>query len=133
MFEPVSITHNGEDRTIPANQVLRLIAIIEQNFNPYEVNRCAVPPGATVALFYTPILIFFGFKNIDAEALAAEFARDYEKGLAVVKFCVDMLQKLAPPKEIVELTGGAAAEGDDEAAAEGEDDNAEKKPETPAP
>ena len=103
MFEPITLTYKGESKTIPANQVLRLISIIEQNFDPFAVNRCAIPPGATIALIYAPILSYFGFEKVDVEALAMEFTSDYKKGLEIVSFCVDLLEKLKPPKEITAL------------------------------
>ena len=65
MFEPISLTWENETREVPADQVLKLIATIENQVSYFDL--VGKPLFAKVASAYADALKFAGFRNVTAE------------------------------------------------------------------
>ena len=116
-FNPVTITLNGESKTVPANQVLRLISKIEQSFNLNEIQACKHYSAATVALCYAPVLQFAGF-TVEEETLAKDFTKNPGMVAEVVVWAIDMMRLLTAPDDIEMIEGSEGGEGEKKPASE---------------
>jgi len=99
-FKPVTFDYQGDSITVPANQVLRLISVVESHYNPLVLMDCKFQSAATIALFYAPILRYVGFKNVDDEVLARHFAKNPEAAAKVAVECIELLNALNPPEAL---------------------------------
>lgn len=77
VFEPYEINWCGRDYVIPADQILRAIAVVEQHVTLHELmevmaKRQTVKMG-TMAAAYAALLRFVGVKTTDDEVYASFF------------------------------------------------------------
>lgn len=118
-FTDVTLTYNGETKIVKADNVLRLIAIIEQYMPVAAVLHAKAIPAATMAIVFEQMLLFAGFKNVDVNQLAVEL-RSQEFCYAVIGQCLGLLKLLSLPEDLQ-----SAAEDN------GVDDTVEKKEAAP--
>ena len=67
IFEDVTLGWKGEEFTVPANKVMRLIAKIEDEITLQELGRESGPPMAKVAMAYAVALNYAGHRTITAD------------------------------------------------------------------
>lgn len=66
IFQDVTLGWKGEEKTIPANQIMRLIAKIEDEVTIQDLTREGGPKMTSVAFGYTTALNYAGFSvNVD--------------------------------------------------------------------
>ena len=114
IFKPEVFTYKNQTLTVPANQVLRLIAAVEQHFNLFEVQACKAFSAATIAINYAPVLEAAGFTAVCRDELALHFSKNNEEATAAVMRCINLMQLLQAPEDLAP-----------------KDDEAEKKPTAP--
>ena len=109
-FEPQTLIYIDQVLEIPADKCLRLISVIEANFDPSTVIGCKFQNAATMALFYAPIARFAGFKNVDENELAMWFAKNPESAAQIAIQCIKLMQLLNPPPSVTEIIGAGDGE-----------------------
>lgn len=99
IFQPVKLTWNDIEYTVPANQVMGLIAQIEDVVTLAELLNKKGAPMGKVAMAYGNALRYAGAKVADEEVYKGMFSQDASN---VVQAAVaGLLSMMIPPTEVV--------------------------------
>ncbi len=98
-FEPVPFQHDGQTKYVRPSNVLRLIALVEQELTP-ELLNAKMNPAASVALLHAKLLRFAGFNEVDEVQIAKNFRANPQAAFAVIEQCLGLLGLLAAPEEL---------------------------------
>lgn len=111
-FESITFEYQGESITVPGN--LRLISVLERNYDVLELAKCKFQNAATIAMFLSPVFTYVGFKDVDENVLARQFAKAPEAAAKLAMECLDLMNSINPPKdvssELAPVLGGEAAD-----------------------
>lgn len=101
LFEPVTIQWKGTNYTVPADQVMRLIAAIEDVVTMVELNEALAKgamPMAKISLAFHKVLVFAGANASCDEVYAAWFGVGGEDTRnSVVNSINSLLTMMIPP------------------------------------
>jgi hypothetical protein len=100
MFQPITIKWGGDEYTIPANGVLKAIAIIEEHFTLADMVqqiRTNTVKMATLACAWGNLLRHLGAKVTDEEVYAGLFEGDSEEITQRIVTTVNMLMVIMVP------------------------------------
>ena len=106
IFEPVTLGWKGEEKTIPANQVMRLIAKIESEVSLQELTQEGGPPMVKTAMGYAVALSYAGF-SVDAEQVYESLFSDPGNATAAVTGLITLMM---PPSTYQPQQGKQKAE-----------------------
>lgn len=107
IFKPVTLEFKGEQKTIPADQVMTAIGLIENHISLKELTSQHGTPLSKLASGYVAVLNFAGFKNLKAEDVYMSlFDKDQGKKSAADAAAGLMLMMVpptnyTPPKKTV--------------------------------
>jgi hypothetical protein len=100
IFQPVTLKWNDEEYIVPANQVMGLIAQIEDAVTLNELMSKKGPPLAKVAMGYGAALRYAGAKVKDDEVYQAMFGK--QASSAIQSAVAGLLSMMIPPEEVIE-------------------------------
>lgn len=106
IFEPVTLTWEDKKYLIPAHQVLRAIAIVEEVITLHELmqyNTRGTAPAAKLSTAYGAVLRFAGAKVTDEQVYARMF--DQGEAMSIGHAISALLFMMIPPST---STGGSA-------------------------
>ena len=100
IFKQVQFSWDGEEYTVQADQVMGLIARIEEIITLQELTGKRGAPFAKTAMGYGEALRYAGAKVSNEEIYAAMFKGD--KGKAIHAAVNGLLTMMLPPEEVAE-------------------------------
>ena len=100
IFKPVTFKWDGDEYTVPANQVMGLIARVEEVVTLQELTGKRGAPFAKTAMGYGEALRYAGAKVTNEEIYSAMFKAD--KGQAIHSAVNGLLAMMLPPEEVAE-------------------------------
>lgn len=112
MFVDVEFRWQGETYKIPANRIMRAIAIVEEVITLHELFTYAQKgsaPLAKLAMAFASVLRFAGAKCTDDEVYAAMFVQT-DAGTAM-SAAIESLLLMMVPKDVDKSKGEAPASG----------------------
>lgn len=121
-----SITWKGKEKTVPAQNMLKLLAINEQNYKPQLIAETCGIPLASAAQFYSPLLRSVGFDDVEPEQLFAEFIENPSAADEALDNMFKLFMMSKPPKKEEKKLETPNTPPSSENLSEGETD--EKKP-----
>lgn len=95
IFEDIMLGWKGEEYTVPANKVMRLIAKVESEVTLQELGRESGPPMAKVAMAYAEALNYAGARNVSGDEVYASLFED--GGMAAATEAVSALMMIMLP------------------------------------
>lgn len=96
VFKDVTITWGGEDYTIPAGDVMRTIAVLENEISLQELTRPAGPPFAKLAFAYAIVLNRVGVK-VSADEVYASLFDGEQQAEVIGAATTGLLMIMMPP------------------------------------
>lgn len=116
IFEDVPIKWDGKEYTIRGNEVLRLVAKIEELFTMGELHDCLMlgrVPFAKLAMAYSVILRHVGLTNITADEVYDKMFKDGGQELRSrgIQALVTLQTLMIPPEHLKEAAGQAPGKG----------------------
>nr|BDD44161.1 hypothetical protein 28 [bacterium] len=97
IFEPVTLTYSGEDYTIPRDEILQVIAMIEDVVTLGELSGGGKVPMAKLAMAYGLALRHAGAKVSDEEVYSSLFAEGQHNATQAV---TGLLAMMIPPERL---------------------------------
>lgn len=97
IFEDVTFGWKGVEKTVPANQIMKLIAKVEDQITLQELGRESGPPMAKVAMAYAVALHHAGFTGVKSDEVYASMFKSEgaEDAAAAV---TTLLMLMVPPE-----------------------------------
>lgn len=108
-FSPVTLVWDGVEYTIPADKMMRAIAIIEDHTTLSELQ--SGPKPTRIAGAFAAVLTFAGAKGVTDEDVYAALFRTGEAAADVVNAVTNLILMMIPPEHLTKGSGGNAAPG----------------------
>jgi hypothetical protein len=99
IFEPVTLTWQGGEYTVPADRVLGLIASVEEHITLADLGRASTPKLAQLSYAYAAALRYAGARVTADEVYAACFR---DTASTVQALITSLLIMMIPPSELQE-------------------------------
>jgi hypothetical protein len=102
MFDDIEIEYNGKTRTIKATEVMRCIAKVEQAVSLpdlVEFMQSGKPRMASLAIGYTALLNYAGFRVTEAQVYAGMFG-DQDKVVSAIEATSALMSLMIPPSAL---------------------------------
>jgi hypothetical protein len=110
MFEPITLTWDGREYVIPADQVMRAIAIVEEHITLGELGQAGdgvrVPLGK-ISMAFGALLRFAGARVTDAHVYEKVFS-DADGSAAAA--CIALISLMMPPEHLRRVRSKAQEE-----------------------
>jgi hypothetical protein len=103
IFEDIAVEYNGEKRTIQSNQVMRLIARVEDVISIKRLVKGIEdgdPPMGKVAIAYAMMLRYAGISVTDEEIYCELFGNSGAASMALDS-AMGLLSLMVPPEKLV--------------------------------
>lgn len=107
IFEPVTLTWQGDEYTVPADRVLGLIASVEEHITLADLGRASSPKLAQLSYAYAAALRYAGAKVTADEVYAACFR---DAASTIQALITALLMLMIPPAELQERMDKAAGD-----------------------
>lgn len=108
-FSPVTLQWKGSSYTIPADRMMRAIALIEDHISLAELRAGAKP--TRIAAAFAAVINYAGAKDVtDEDVYSALFTTDQAEAEAVVNSVQMLMVMMVPPEHLVRKGGGAPAQ-----------------------
>lgn len=102
IFDPITLTWEGEERTIPSGKVMRLLAKVEDIITLVELGRCLERqdlPMAKISMAYGVVLREAGFRVKDEEVYNGMFKTD-ELRVRAIDALTTLQVMMVPPERL---------------------------------
>lgn len=96
IFNDVTLAWAGVEYTVKSNQVMRLIAVLEDHVTIQDLSRPQGPPMARVAMAFASALQFAGARNVIADDVYAALF-DGETAQDTVNAVSALMMIMVPP------------------------------------
>lgn len=115
-FEDVKLVWNGREYIVPARNMLRAVAIIEDHVTMPELQQFALrgtAPLARLSSAFAGVLKFAGCPNIDAESVYAAMFDGNDKASAVSAAVSTLMAMMLPKSAREKFMNGSVDEAGD--------------------
>lgn len=99
LFKPVTLTWRGEEYTVPADQIMQMIAKVEDILTLPELMNPKGRPLAKISMAYGAALRHAGAKASDEEIYSAMFTAGEQAGAAAAAV-QGLLMMMVPPSAV---------------------------------
>lgn len=103
IFEPVTISWKGEDYTVPADKVMRMIACIEDHVKVGDLIRPEGPGFVKLSMAYGSALRYAGARVADDEIYESIYAQGADQFATLV---ASLLTMMMPPSTLKTVDDG---------------------------